>query len=154
MHLQAGNTSGSLLSASGAQKQGMQRKGGLLRFTRSWSTKSMPTVCCSGRSESPPLIGWGSFNSSSETSVKPNQVRLPISYTPSTLQRHWRKYHFSAQSPQSAFVGRAINLSRALVRIKGGVSCIQIQVTCLSLQPCQDPCVQAQAMSRLSSDPK
>lgn len=25
---------------------------------------------------------------------------------------------------------------------------------CLSLQLCQDPCVQSQAMSRLSSDPK
>lgn len=98
LHLQAVNTLRSLLSVSGAQEQGMKGEGGLLRFARSWWTKLMSAVCCSGRSESLSPISWGSFNSSSETSVKPNQVRLPTPYTPSALLRHWGEYHFSPQT--------------------------------------------------------
>lgn len=120
----------------------------------------MPMVCCSGKSESLPPISWGSFNSSPETSVKTNQVRLP----PFLLPRHLEEsitFLPRQSNPETTVVGREVSLRGALVQRKGGLSFMKLRIyvlllcrLCLSLQSCQDPCVLAQTMPRLSSDPK
>lgn len=63
------------------------------------------------------------------------------------------------QIPEPSVVGRAINIHGALIQIEGAISCMKpdkymLCGLCLSLQPCQDPCVQAWSTTGLSSDPK
>lgn len=64
-----------------------------------------------------------------------------------------------SEIPELTVVDRVINLHGALIQIKGAISCTKLDKCrlcglSLSLQPCQDPCMQTRSTNRLSRDPK